>query len=184
MLNDEALSWRHEIRHDQVEVATLEGDQELVMVMTEGVPQGDPNGPVLYVIGYTGVTEDIDCERESKGYGGLLFEHGTGLPGRMIDICRTTFVDDHKETHMIDTVGKTVEEVRQQICERVLEIVTNQKRWQVINNLKKTVLLVELHGKGSRKLRKALGSKITIQDGFELNITQQHIFGSTGWRRG
>ena len=42
------------------------------MVMTEGVPQGDPNGPILYVIGYTGVAEDIDCEKESKGYGGFL----------------------------------------------------------------------------------------------------------------
>ena len=175
-LEDEDLSWRHEVRHDHVYVASVEGEKELVMAMVDGVPQGDPNGPVLYVIGYTGVAEDIDCERESKEYQGLLFENNLGPPGQFVDICRTTFVDDHKETHLIDTIGKTAEEVLEQIRERVLEIVNNQARWKVTNNMTKTIIMVELFGKGFRKIRKTIGSHINICEGVDIKVVRNNKY--------
>ena len=160
VIDDHDLAWRHEVRHDTVLVVSQSGDLELTMAMEDGVPQGDPNGPVLYVVGYSGVSEDIDTEREAKGYEGLLFENGVGQPGRMIDICRTTFVDDHKETHIVETEGKTYEQVLDNIRQRVLEIIGNQAKWKVTNNMSKTVLLVGVFGKGSRKLRKRIGNNI------------------------
>jgi len=171
-LDDSDLSWRHEIRHDNVLVTSEVEGQQLVMAMQDGVPQGDPNGPVLYVIGYSGVSEDIDDERASKGYGGLVFENGSGPGGNIEDICRTTFVDDHNETHTIDTEGKDVEDVVQQIQERVQEIINNQAKWKVVNNMSKTILLVELYGKGSRQLRQRLGNKIEVAPGLSVQIVR------------
>ena len=175
-LGDRDLGWRHEIRHDRVLVATEAEDKELVMAMQDGVPQGDPNGPVLYVIGYSGVAEDIDCERESKGYGGLRFENGIGPNNNIHDICRTTFVDDHSETHFIETEGHTLNSVQTQIKERVKEIMDNQAKWKVTNNMGKTVILIELYGKGSRKLKKQLGNKIEIMEGVEIQVVRNNKY--------
>ena len=63
-IDDHDLAWRHEVRHDTVGVVTECEGEQVTMVMQEGVPQGDPNGPILYVIGYSGVSEDIDDEGE------------------------------------------------------------------------------------------------------------------------
>ena len=175
-LDDSDLSWRHEIRHDNVLVTSEVEGKQLVMAMEDGVPQGDPNGPVLYVIGYSGVSEDIDHERASKDYAGLVFENGVGLIGCKEDICRTTFVDDHNETHTIDTEGKDVAEVLMQIQERLREILDNQAKWKVVNNMSKTVLLVELYGKGSRQLRQRLGNKIEVSPGVEIQIVRNNKY--------
>jgi Reverse transcriptase (RNA-dependent DNA polymerase) len=175
-VNDHDLAWRHEVRHDKVLVVSEADDQQIVMAMADGVPQGDPNGPVLYVIGYSGVSEDIDNERASKGYEGLVFENGIGPPNQETDICRTTFVDDHKETHQIETEGKTVEQVKDEIRQRVMEITGNQAKWKVTNNMSKTVLLVELFGKGSRKLRKQIGSQIEIELGVTIKVVRSNKY--------
>ena len=176
VIDDHDLAWRHEIRHDTVLVVSQSGDQEITMAMEDGVPQGDPNGPVLYVVGYSGVSGDIDDEREAKGYEGLLFENGIGPPGSMVDICRTTFVDDHKETHIIETESRTCEEVLDNIRQRVQEIMGNQAKWKVTNNMTKTVLLVELFGKGSRKLRKQIGNSIEIEPGVIIKIVRSNKY--------
>ena len=172
VVGDNDLAWRHEVRHDTVLVVSEAEDKQLVMAMEDGVPQGDPNGLVLYVIGYSGVSEDIDDERTAKGYGGLIFENGIGAPEQETDICRTTFVDDHSETHIIETEGKAVEEVMEEICQRVTEITSNQEKWKVHNNMSKTVLLVELFGKGSRKLRKQLGPTLKFHRGSRSKLSR------------
>ena len=175
-VEDNDLAWRHEVRHDTVLVVSEAEEKQLVMAMEDGVPQGDPNGPVLYVIGYSGVSEDIDDERAARGYEGLVFENGIGEPGQQTDICRTTFVDDHKETHIIETEGKGVEEVLSEIRQRVREITSNQAKWKVTNNMNKTILLVELFGKGSRKLRKQMGPQIEIEPGVLIKIVKSNKY--------
>ena len=172
-VDDVDLGWRHEIRHDDVQVVSVVGEATLVMDMTTGVPQGDPNGPTLYVIGNSGVSGDIDDERASKEYVGLPAMSCGPCSDRTVDLSRTTFVDDHKEIHAIKGDYLRVEDVVQQIKERVGEITRHQAKWGIHNNLDKTVLLVELHGKGSQKLRKAVGGTVTMDDGSVLKIVPQ-----------
>ena len=56
------------------------------------------------------------------------------------------------------------EEMHTNIVALIESIVTTQKDWNITNNLTKTVILLELHGKGSRKLYKHFGKEIILSD--------------------
>ena len=160
-------------RHKKVLVkSTFEGD-DITMAMTTGVPQGCPKGPPLYVTGYEGVTDDIDEARCMAGHQRLLAKDPfpTSGPPPLISIDRTTYVDDHLE-HRILTNGNNFETIQNEIKELVTIIMDSQKGWDIDNNLDKTVVLIDLFGKGARKVLKRLNGSILLDDGRCVKIAK------------
>jgi hypothetical protein len=56
---------RHKKRHEKIIACTQIGEEELNMNVSEGVAQGDPNGPPMYSLGFTGAIEDTSRYRRS-----------------------------------------------------------------------------------------------------------------------
>ena len=147
------------------------GDSNVTMYMHTGIPQGCPNGPPLYVTGYEGVTDQVDEQRTNKGDSRITVHCQLTMaetdPPKNAD--RTTYVDDHLESTLLD-VSQSFEELYSSIVSFVESIVLTQKNWNITNNLNKTVILLELHGKGSRKLYKKFGKEFTLSDGSKIRI--------------
>jgi ornithine cyclodeaminase len=62
--------------------------------------------------------------------------------------------------------------LEKQIKELIKPILESQREVGVESGLEKTVILLELHGKGSRRVMKELGGKIKIEDGVEIKIVE------------
>ena len=92
-------------------------------------------------------------------------------PPPLIAVDRTTYVDDHLE-HRILTNGNNFETIQTEIKELVTIIMDSQKGWDIDNNLDKTVVLIDLHGKGARKVIKKLNGAITLDDGRCVKIAK------------
>ena len=160
-------------RHKCVKVKSTADEAEITMVMHTGVPQGCPLGPPLYVTGYEGVTDDIDEARALAGHSRITAQAPFSLSPHNIPVVvdRTTFVDDHLE-HRILSSGNNFDQIYAEIKELVTIIMDTQKTWDIDNNLDKTVVLIDLHGRGSRKALKKMNGVITLDDGRVVRIAQ------------
>ena len=155
---------RHVKRHDKVLPCTIKDGTQLTMRADEGVPQGDPNGPPLYSLGSTGITEEIDNLQNEEGIKQIQARYqetfeGTTVHDYVNDLSTTQYVDDLIDIRTYE--GKMeIQEVRTWIRKLVSTIVDTQENWGIKANEQKTVLLIELRGKNSRKVRSQLGKEI------------------------
>ena len=92
-------------------------------------------------------------------------------PPPLITVDRTLYVDDHLE-HRILTNGNHFDSILAEIKELVTIIMDSQKGWDIDNNLDKTVVLIDLFGKGARKVMKKLNGSITLDDGRCVKIAK------------
>ena len=97
-------------------------------------------------------------------------------PPPLIAVDRTTYVDDHLE-HRILTNGNHFDTILAEIKELVTIIMDSQKGWDIDNNLDKTVVLIDLLGKGARKVMKKLNGSITLDDGRCVNCQKYQVLG-------
>ena len=62
-LSDPELMERITARHEQIVAVTIEGTAETRLIVDEGVPQGDPNGPPFFIAGYDTCVTNIQQSR-------------------------------------------------------------------------------------------------------------------------
>jgi hypothetical protein len=86
------------------------------------------------------------------------------------------YVDDHMEIHKIKPKnGKkhNKEDITAQIKRIIRPIFEAQKKIGIESGEEKTVVLLELHGRGSQRVRKELGGCIIMEDGRKVKIVEQ-----------
>ena len=161
------LANRLVVRHQEIIAITEVGNSRLEMQVDEGVAQGDPLGPPVYVVGYEGTLESIDQIRIPGENFTLPFQL-TGAE-ETIDMSRTLFVDDHFEIHVLDC-GNDPDLIKQRVKDIVEPIFFAQSEWGIDSGREKTVILLSLFGRGSKKARKAIGNKILLSDGSFVKV--------------
>jgi hypothetical protein len=179
-LNNETLAHRLTVRHTRMIARTVLEEGVVDMVVGTGVAQGDPNGPPMYVNGYEEVLEKIEEKRENKNQSEMKIAmpdwwHVKKEGGKNLEMktAKTMFVDDHLEVHKLELKKgkkKAKKELEKQIKELIQPIFEAQKEVGVESGMEKTVILLELHGKGSRRVMKELGGRIKMEDGKEVKI--------------
>ena len=182
-LKNEILMRRVITRHQKMISRTILEEGKVDMKVDTGVAQGDPNGPPMYVNGYEEVLEKIEEKRglqnqtempmEMPNWWQIKKEGGKNLKR---NTSKTMFVDDHLEVHKLNLKkGKkhAKRDLEEQIRGLVEPILEAQREVGVESGMEKTVILLELHGKGSRRVRKELGGKIKLQNGMEIKIVEQ-----------
>ena len=125
---DKELANRLVVGHQEIIAVTEVGNSRLEMQVDEGVAQGDPLGPPVYVVGYEGTLESIDEIRiHSEDYS-LPFQ----LPNadETTDMSRTLFVDDHFEIHVLDC-GNDPDLIRQRVRDIGEPILFAQSEWGI-----------------------------------------------------
>ena len=92
-----------------------------------------------------------------------------------ITTAKTMYVDDHMEIHKLKPKNKkhNKEDTQAQIREILKPIFDAQEKAQVQSREEKTLVLLELHGRGSQKVRKELGGKLVLEDGRIVKIVEQ-----------
>jgi exonuclease III len=181
-LGNEALWQRVVTRHEKMIARTTLKGGMVEMKIVKGVAQGDPNGPPMYVNGYEEVLENIESIRAEKGQKEITLQmpewwKTKRMGGEPITLptSKTMFVDDHLEVHKIELqhskkhMKTNVERQVRAIVEPIFEA---QQRVGVESGQEKTVVMLELHGKGSQKVMKELGGKITLADGRSIRIVE------------
>jgi hypothetical protein len=170
---DPELAMRIELRHSNIQAVTQVGEKQLIMQVNEGTAQGDPTASSIYVNTYTGVQDEIDTVRTPINNFTLQMacnEHP--IPTEM---AQTLVVDDHAETHLLPSTNNP-ETIIQRIKSIVQPILTTQENWGINSNRDKTILLINLYGKGSNKCLKKIGNKIKLDDGTSLNIVNTFTY--------
>jgi hypothetical protein len=164
---EKELANRLVVRHQEIIAVTEVGNSRLEMQVDEGVAQGDPLGPPVYVVGYEGTLESIDEIRNPSEDYSLPFQ----LPNseEPTDMSRTLFVDDHFEIHVLDC-GNDPDLIKQRVKDIVEPIFLAQTQWGIDSGREKTVILLSLFGRGSKKARKAIGNKILLTDGTFVRV--------------
>ena len=158
------LFQRLKLRHETVLPCTIKDNITLTMKAEQGVPQGDPNGPPLYSLGATGFMEEIKMVQQEAEIPQIQAQYmetfeGSTTHNFQSELSTTLYVDDLLDVRTYD--GKMeVKEVKKWIRKLVSTIVDTQKEWGIIANEQKTVLLIELRGKNSKKVRTQLGKEI------------------------
>jgi hypothetical protein len=179
-LNNEALTQRINVRHARMIARTVLEEGVVDMEVGTGVAQGDPNGPPMYVNGYEEVLEKIEDKRESNNQSEMTIAmpewwHVKKEGGKSLEMktAKTMFVDDHLEVHKLELKKgkkKAKKDLEKQIKELIQPILEAQKEVGVESGMEKTVILLELHGKGSRRVIKELGGRIKMDNGMEVKI--------------
>ena len=164
---EKELANRLVVRHQEIIAVTEVGNSRLEMQVDEGVAQGDPLGPPVYVVGYEGTLEKIDEIRIPSEDYSLPFQ----LPNAQetTDMSRTLFVDDHFEIHVLDC-GNDPDQIKQRVKDIVEPIFFAQSEWGIDSGRDKTVILLSLFGRGSQKARKVIGNKILLSDGSFVRV--------------
>ncbi len=182
-LQCESLRRRIVTRHKKMIARTVIEGEHLEMEVITGVAQGDPNGPPTFVNGYGAVLKSIENSRSKEGNNEMELTmprwwHATLIGGEPIPIktAKTMYVDDHMEIHKIKPRnGKKhcKDDITAQIKQIVRPIFAAQEKVGVDSGEEKTVVLLELHGRGSQRVRKELGGKIIMEDGRKVKIVEQ-----------
>ena len=135
--SEKELANRLVVRHQEIIAVTEVGGSKLEMQVDEGVAQGDPLGPPVYVVGYEGTLENIDEIRVPAENFVLPFK----LPQteEATDMSRTLFVDDHFEIHVLDC-GNDVDLIKQRVRDIVEPIIQAQSEWGIDSGRDKTVI--------------------------------------------
>ncbi len=149
------------------------------MKTVKGVAQGDPNGPPMYVNGYEEVLENIETMRAERGQKEMELEmpewwktkRAGGLT-IMLPTSKTMFVDDHLEVHKI-SLKHSKKHMKADIVRQVREIIEPifeaQLKVGVESGYEKTVIMLELHGKGSQKVMKQIYRRKSNTDKWEVH---------------
>ena len=177
-------------RHKKIVAVTQIGKEQLRMEVPEGVAQGDPNGPPLYSLGFTGAIEEIEVRQELEEVkpivGKLVESKGIFEEETESKLSTTLYVDDLIDIRTYD--GKMeVEAVRTWIRKWIASIIEIQEEWGIEVNEDKSVILLELRGKNAIKVRKQMGGSIEEvgKNGQKFRIVLQAkylgtIIGDTG----
>jgi len=172
------LERRIRARHRKVVARTQWATTQLDMHVRTGVPQGDPNGPTLFVAGYGGSLKELDRVREEKNFQEIELHlpsahQGEGTGEKSLKVSKTVFVDDHSEVHKLRKPirGKWKKtEVVQQISNAVVDILEAQEQWGISSGKEKTEIQIDLIGKGSGKVMKEIGDCIELTNGTKIKI--------------
>ena len=97
--------------------------------------------------------------------------------GKPIEIktSKTMFVDDHLEIHKLKfrhSKKHMKSELEQQIRDIVEPIFEAQQDVSVESGQEKTVIMMELHGKGSQKALKAIGGSVKLSNGRTIKVVE------------
>ena len=126
------------------------------MEVIESVAQGDPNGPPMYSLGFMGAIEEIKEAHLQQGMEeikGEMEEHNGIFEEKVEGTLSTTlFVDDLIDIRAYDGPLE-VQALKEWIKTWVACIIDVQEEWGIEANEDKSVLLVELRGKNSKKVR-------------------------------
>ena len=145
---------RHVKRHENIIAVTQAGNQTLQMQVVEGVAQGDPNGPPMFSLGYAGAIEEIEEKQNSENIepivGILHANKGIFQEEESAELSATLYIDD-----LIDIRGykgkMEVEEVKTWLKKLIASIIDAQSEWGIEANDEKSVLILDLRGKNSKK---------------------------------
>ena len=181
-LRNEALWQRIATRHEKMIARTMLKGGKVEMKIVKGVAQGDPNGPPMYVNGYEEVLENIENIRAERGQKEIELEmpewwktKREGGWAITLPTSKTMFVDDHLEVHKINLKHSKKHmkaDIERQVRELVEPIFEAQQKVGVESGYEKTVIMLELHGKGSQKVMKQLGGKVTLANGRCIKIVE------------
>ena len=93
-----------------------------------------------------------------------------------IKTSKTMYVDDHMEIHKIkprNGAKHNKEDTQNQIRKILQPIFKAQEKAGVESGKDKTVILIELHGRGSQRVKKEMGGKIQMEDGRQVKIVDK-----------
>ena len=179
-LESEGLAERIVARHKTMVARTRVEDGKVDMKVVTGVAQGDPNGPQTYVNGYGRVLKTIEELRKEQGNKEMELKmpkwwSTTLIGGAPLNIktAKTMYVDDHMEIHKIkpkEGRKHNKEDTQNQIRQILQPIFQAQEMAGVESGKDKTVIILELHGRGSQKVKKEMGGNIQMQDGRQVKI--------------
>ena len=181
-LQNEALWQRVVTRHGKMISRTMLKGGVVDMKIVKGVAQGDPNGPPMYVNGYEEVLERIEEIREQKGQKEITLQMPEWWTTKMqggeaitLKTSKTMFVDDHLEVHKLElrhSKKHMKKELETQIKRLLEPIFEAQQGVSIESGQEKTVIMLELHGKGSQKVLKEMGGRIVMEDGRIVKIVE------------
>lgn len=163
------ISTRLKNRHRRTAFASKVGKKLLCMKMQEGVTQGDPNGPSLFVMAYEEFGRNIDQQRKNLLH--MQFEiPKEWIPAlnvhelNTIQMHKHMYVDDHAEIHCINDT--------KDISALIVPILEEQREWGLSTNMSKSFAMVQMQGRGSRKKLNNLAGKIKLARFGNINITK------------
>ena len=105
-INDAELEQRVKLRHNIV-YSTIHGDAQETYQLTKGVPQGNPNAPILFNIAYSIYSKEIDTVRQGikqhMTFSVPTWIHQLQKPNipTHIQLHKHLYIDDHIELHPI-----------------------------------------------------------------------------------
>ena len=182
-VGNRSLAKRIRSRHKKMVARTMVDGKALDMEIIKGVAQGDPNGPPMYVNGYRAVLKDIEKERAKDNVKEMEMAMPEWWPKKLIggkDVvlktAKTMYVDDHMEIHKIKQKNGRKHDadfVRKQVRQLLEPIFEAQSKVGVESGEEKTVILLELQGKGSQRVKKELGGHIEMEDGRKVKIVEK-----------
>ena len=140
----------------------------LEMEMTEGVAQGDPNGPGMFVMAYEDLGVKIDADRAYMSFEvPETLVQGTGLGGH-VALHRHMYIDDHAEVHTID--------LPKHIAPLVIPIIAGQEEWGLKTNMDKSFVIIQMQGRGSRKRIKNMAGELKVGVHGNIRIAESHTY--------
>lgn len=149
------LASQHKQRLSNIKYCTIKGSQETTLRMTQGVPQGDPNGPILFNMAYQEVTQQMNESREATA-STMHFQlprmelREQVVPSQTVAMQQQVYIDDLVEIHIVEELGS--------LPTYVAPVLDTQTRHGMQPNLKKTKLAARLQGKGSQAMNHRLRS--------------------------
>ena len=151
---------------------TRDSERTLTLRLNEGVPQGGPNGPALFVIGNEGFADLVEEKQRISDIPPALVATLVDPLGRFtksVDVSRIFIVDDHAE---IITPIKSHKE----IAPALLNIYEAQTELNIVTNATKSALLLDLPGRGARKRLKAAGTHVHVPGKGDVPVVDCHKY--------
>lgn len=170
---DSQLTSQHKQRLEEIRYSTVRGPHEVTLRMTQGVPQGDPNGPILFNMAYQDVTQQMNHTRESTArtmhfqLPRMELREQVVLP-QTVAMQQQIYIDDLVEIHLVPDI--TV------LPTYVSPILDTQVLHGMQPNLKKTKLAIRMQGKGSQAATQQVHSQAFKQTIRGLPIVQEEKY--------
>jgi len=158
-----------QVRLGQVRYATKIGQEWVVVTMPQGVPQGDPCGPKLYVAAYEKVIND---EKERLQKEKLMFQ----IPEVLQEHTEATEIDMATHCYLDDHLEFILEEKPQENIREITGIIKMQTDAGLLPQYLKMAVLPSLNGKGCKKKLKACGKQLGVgQQKIPVKRTEKYL---------